>query len=555
MYSEGMLYHILAHTWQTLPPFQPRIPQVQVDSMTIEILARLQYPGSPSFPEIEQLSRSVSDAEMDLMDYKQHFLSLRDLMFDLEDRQSRLLLYRNVCKSYLTPIRRLPNELLIEIFLLCWNLDEDQPSLHDEIRSPFLPTMILKLGHVCKLWHSVSRATPQLWTHFFLNLNCSFWRLESGFNLLKLHLLLSKQLSLSFGVLFDKGLFSTSEQVAPSMRLLIEHCVRWGDVVMQIENITGIQETRSLLSLKRKLPNLRTLRLIDTSDTLQPITNQTELLGIFGGVTSRLQMVTLDGFKVVPANLHLVKVQHLQMTKIRIDYPPADFVRSLLAGCSELRSLHLQIQSSSLNNQVIPRSIRLGKLKDLCLSLTTWEQLDSVLSVLILPVLHKITLYGIFTGQATMDGTFPSLASNLTCPRLSVLELIDLDSPTDLHALLRSTPNLTELQFHSSHWDRWVVPALIQAMHVPSAVCPFPSEIILPNLQKLELKLNGRFDAIALTNMIESRSSSGRQPRVRCLESVKLALPRESLWNHLIRRLQLLKNAGMSVEIVNTVRY
>ncbi|KAJ7154060.1 hypothetical protein C8R46DRAFT_808430, partial [Mycena filopes] len=69
--------------------------------------------------------------------------------------------YLEDCQSLLTPIRRLPSEILVEIFQLCWILQRAMTTL---AHGP-----ILTLSQVCIRWHSVALGTPSLWNDIVLN--------------------------------------------------------------------------------------------------------------------------------------------------------------------------------------------------------------------------------------------------------------------------------------------------------------------------------------------------------------------------------------------------
>ncbi|KAE9408792.1 hypothetical protein BT96DRAFT_778437, partial [Gymnopus androsaceus JB14] len=61
------------------------------------------------------------------------------------------------CRNVLSPIRRVPQEILAEIFdLSCRPIDEWHAD-HDIIRSTSI------LCRVCVAWRKAAHATPQLW--------------------------------------------------------------------------------------------------------------------------------------------------------------------------------------------------------------------------------------------------------------------------------------------------------------------------------------------------------------------------------------------------------
>ncbi|KAJ7649027.1 hypothetical protein DFH06DRAFT_944798, partial [Mycena polygramma] len=100
----------------------------------------------------------------------------------LRERLDQLLVERAAiqadyidCNSLLAPVRRLPSEILAEIFALCW--DSFTPFMEDvDCDSVSLPTEIARLAHapllnlsrVCVRWHNIALGTPALWSRIEL---------------------------------------------------------------------------------------------------------------------------------------------------------------------------------------------------------------------------------------------------------------------------------------------------------------------------------------------------------------------------------------------------
>ncbi|KAK7436722.1 hypothetical protein VKT23_018975 [Stygiomarasmius scandens] len=535
-------------SWQRLPPFQPRISQIDMEAA----LDCIRNPGYPSPPETKQLSHSINEAEKDIADYEQDILSLQELVLDLEKKRDGLKQYINIRNSYLSPIRRLPTEVLARIFL---HVSEEIPP---KTRIPLSPLIGLKLGQVCKLWHSVSRGTSHLWSHFSMTLSRDY-NIDSTFELLRIYLPLSNQLPLSFKITLDDGFTSfhgpKSASSIGTMRLLTDNCHRWGSVCLLFHSISEWNE-RSL-DFKRDLPLLKSLTLERFHEGACPI-------GVFAGASSHLQEVVLRGFREIPDHLPLEHVQHLQMTDAWISVPMVDFIKSLTTRCSRLCSLELEFISASVNTENREQGFCLGKLEELYLRSITWKQVKALFSLLALPILRKLTLHAISARRENPQDTITITSFTLRSNCLSELTLVDLQSEAGLHALLRSSSSVTRLEFRSSYSNPDVLP--VQSLHILTShsdgFCSLTSgrlsEVVLPNLEILEMTLQvGKkedFDESALVDTITSRWMSHYDAktklRVRCLKSVRLALmeglPRESLE----RRLRPLKCSGMIVDIV-----
>ncbi|KAK0466605.1 hypothetical protein IW261DRAFT_1683506, partial [Armillaria novae-zelandiae] len=84
------------------------------------------------------------------------------LRYLTKDRNQALENQANA-KKILSPCRRLPNELLTDIFIRC-------SSVCDELDSPLNPGAFhWTLSHVCRKWREVAIGTPEMWSHIRLS--------------------------------------------------------------------------------------------------------------------------------------------------------------------------------------------------------------------------------------------------------------------------------------------------------------------------------------------------------------------------------------------------
>ncbi|KAJ7442122.1 hypothetical protein FB451DRAFT_1440538 [Mycena latifolia] len=98
------------------------------------------------------------------------------VLADLEGQISKTLLYlvenercrrshADTLKGVLSPIRRIPSEILVEIFLACRenSLTASNYSITDPREAPML------MGHVSSRWRQICHGAPRLWNHFHLS--------------------------------------------------------------------------------------------------------------------------------------------------------------------------------------------------------------------------------------------------------------------------------------------------------------------------------------------------------------------------------------------------
>ncbi|KAJ6537726.1 hypothetical protein B0H19DRAFT_961923, partial [Mycena capillaripes] len=113
----------------------------------------------------------------------------------LEVQRQTFQVQYEACSSLLAPIRRLPSEILVEIFGICW--ESFTPYVEDiDLRTLSLSTEMARLAHaplltlsqVCLRWHRIALGTPALWGR--LDLEGVLWtpapnHLDNCMNLLR----------------------------------------------------------------------------------------------------------------------------------------------------------------------------------------------------------------------------------------------------------------------------------------------------------------------------------------------------------------------------------
>ncbi|KAJ7314298.1 hypothetical protein DFH08DRAFT_1042055 [Mycena albidolilacea] len=175
-----------------------------------------------------QTTIEAAPAELSRYDTKIERLQLTVARL-MPDRDA-LATYTDGCRSVYSPIRRLPSELLPEIFDMCapaiqnYNDPNDPPEM-DRLSKPHL----LRLAQVCSLWHGISMGTPQLWSTIMIN--TSEWDTPPAFpdlcfSILQYTLRRSGSHPLTL-VLAGSSYDDASE---PVLRLLSQHAPRWRDV-------------------------------------------------------------------------------------------------------------------------------------------------------------------------------------------------------------------------------------------------------------------------------------------------------------------------------------
>lgn len=120
--------------------------------------------GSPDEMELAYLRRQLSDSSIRTAQLSTEILALQLALSDLEERHDRHFHKVEECKALLHPIRRLPRELLQEIFRRCMCFDDHFDSVKENASVPWL------LSQVCRSWRDAAIGFPVLWSLLVISL-------------------------------------------------------------------------------------------------------------------------------------------------------------------------------------------------------------------------------------------------------------------------------------------------------------------------------------------------------------------------------------------------
>ncbi|KAJ6567478.1 hypothetical protein B0H10DRAFT_1892728 [Mycena sp. CBHHK59/15] len=100
----------------------------------------------------------VKCIEEHLMPHRLELLRLEGLIQDLCSQRTKTLHYIYVHKALISPARRLPADIIQEIFLAC--LPTHRNSVMNSKDAPLI------LARICSGWRAVALSTPALWASF-----------------------------------------------------------------------------------------------------------------------------------------------------------------------------------------------------------------------------------------------------------------------------------------------------------------------------------------------------------------------------------------------------
>ncbi|KAF7363196.1 hypothetical protein MVEN_00672200 [Mycena venus] len=209
-------------------------------------------------PETPSLQRMVSAGPIELGRYDSEIERLHKELDRLTSERHTLASYADRCRSVFAPIRRIPTELLAEIFEMCSAAVLIQLSggttPHEEPASLSM-RHLLQLSQVSSLWHSIVINTPKLWSTILVD-TCSWDECTVPPEVLLS--LLQSSLNRGGNHPLTIEVISIPPHEELVLELLSRHASRWRDVFFAGADI---ESAKYLTAAKGNLGQLQTLDL------------------------------------------------------------------------------------------------------------------------------------------------------------------------------------------------------------------------------------------------------------------------------------------------------
>ncbi|KAJ7606074.1 hypothetical protein FB45DRAFT_1068901 [Roridomyces roridus] len=422
---------------------------------------------------------------------------IRDLL-RLRDRERGVIA---ALKFVAAPIRKLPAELLVDIFLRAASDANDEGRLRK----------VLAISHVCAHWNRLACTTPQLWNQCLLP-NLTKAPSESYLATTKSFLERSAPLPIPVRIEYQ------FEAALPLSQLLFGFAPRWKSLSFSHSQITNL----------RQLPMdaLQRLESIDLWDT-EEIPPHSPIVVFLGA--PRLHTVILDC-----RNHTRILMPWSQLTKlvIRCFLKPAQDCLGILIQCESIVSADISgillLQDRDPGGSV--QTSTLARLKELCLGFdpvgAVEQPLTPFFASLALPALTKLTIR-LDSGTEAIWSPEELTSFQRRSPNMEHLELVGLSITSyGLVTLVTNSPSLIHLELHLCFDNEDAVDSTLQRLRYTSTHLVHAA----PRLRNLYIiERFGDFDETALEDMIFSRWWTDEQlasmpvpPRVARLETVHI---------------------------------
>ena len=411
----------------------------------------------PDASEAFVLRETLLHANSDLNELHGDIIHIQAILDELRRKRESLRKFTIQHVAFLAPIRRLPAEILIEIFVLC---------LYDGIFS-FSPKRAPSLiGQICRGWRHIVLSTQKLWSSVVV----TSYRPSSAKAKLWISRAITAPLTIRLYPIHPRT--GTIGRIQPVITVLARHCARWRHLGLRIPGTM----VPCLSSIKNSLPWLESLQIWAPEELHK--------LDVFE-VAPRLRSLGL-GPGVSPTGL---KVPWHQLTDLNTH------VYSITECLKTLQLVPEVVRCTVHNGSSIEASIPIENVPVLSLPHLRFFSIlrihpDEIFKHLHLPIIHTLRVVyrerwrsmtskdlSWFARQPFMS--FLSCSSH-TLRKLEIEHLDGLDSAHIAHCL-RATPLLEELCLRGEEAS-WVSADFLRLLTRQANI-----ELLVPDLEVLEI--------------------------------------------------------------------
>lgn len=487
---------------------------------------------APTDDELKHISQLLVEPRNQLSRLDTEISRLQRSFDELSAKRNQLSDFITLHQALLSPIRRIPQEILQEIFVRC--LLSDHNSVMSCREAPLL------LGRVCSSWRSISRSTPILWSSIHIAVPDLDWAWEAqrgtvpyghkhaGLLIQAVIDWLNRSASLPLSISLYHG------RPVPEEFTLMQHLIslsdRWRDV-----DLTLSTTTYPLLSslTKECVPLLESFSFRTGCISQDYFNRSTYSLDVF--YASRLQRLLIPHFMASPSLHRLGLTEIIVMDPWGLGGLPIDAALDILLHCENLATCRMTILSHASGGLINGYPVSAPSLKTLAITggnglQTFFDRLQHF------PALHSFEIdVTIRVGLDVGDYNNSPLCAFLG--RLTALECFTFTSPCHTREALveciTHIPDIKQLSLktYMAVDDTWGMPTPNAhsntplddqvLVHMTAAADRMP----LPHLKVIECEPAVVSDE-ALLSFILSRTTLSSTFGVTQLERAKSRVPR-----------------------------
>lgn len=494
------------------------------------------YPASAKSNELKHL---LSEDRIELDRCEAEISRLQDLLTPLQEQRDRLYRHMSMTESLRAPIRKLPPEILSQVFQ---NYAEIAESGH------LFDIPALTLTSVCAHWRNTALAVQGLWSDIRINV---------------------QQAKKSQVVVGESAPFLLDTLIARSGKLALKLCMNDPMEVVQVAAVAMITPILRRNCRRWQALTIPVLVLQNMPDFAGPwsILESLSLSGYFPGLPAeittfqaspRLRTVMCSGREAVGVPIPWSQITHFHFHSLS-----SEDVVKMLSLCPVLIKIHLSVMLGSESTPVHHGTSRLQ-----CLSMQmdgdVAPDIAALFDALTLPELSSLILSyedSLYELEVWPMAAFSRLLSRSAC----IITNLNLDSIPFPHSvvtqILELLPSLVTLAISdpTAHYSKPGTPTVTKdLMLFVQTGSRDPNRPILPCLRHIQFSVlwNASWSNDVFIDMIKARWRPGSSPstfanNVACLESVRLKIraPAFDYPPSLVDPIRDLKREGLNIYI------
>ncbi|KAF7336540.1 hypothetical protein MSAN_02286100 [Mycena sanguinolenta] len=445
-------------------------------SLTTRSLSRFTQLSTTNSPpretELASIRSIVEKTSTHLASLGAEISRLTNRLRELEEERAAVARYHAQNTSICSPLRRMPTEILAEIFSWMLPSPRDIPSIHN---SPWV------LTHVCSRWRAVALSIPSLWSLVIIN-----FKTGPHYTLEMVKTQIERARSLKIHFLGDQN-GDPLPQIA-LFQLLAEHSAQWEELNIQLTS----QLVPLLMNLHGNFASLR--RAWVTWDAPESQLPEFDTVDVFRRAISLVDIGVYSEYRFLPTRLPLLH----QLTRYDFDAPWQTHFE-LLKSIPNIQEVRIRIDFDAEEWPDVGEPVDLLHLRRLSVNNT------GSLDYLRAPALEEIAVFGGLTDNTDIWDDLDNFVIRSSCsPRRLCLKGLPSQA---MGAVLEKHPSLTELAVIELDGDD--ERRILSAFFHPPIRHPFCNEIATYHLNWLRMQSRRRHHLSSLSQ--HARIALGRR--------------------------------------------
>ncbi|KAJ6499315.1 hypothetical protein C8R45DRAFT_864802 [Mycena sanguinolenta] len=393
----------------------------------------------PSDEDFQRIHGLLKEPRMEAAALSAEIERLRTLIHRLIEKRDNLEGFIHAHEALISPVRRLPADIMSEIFTAC--IPANRNAIMSAAEAPLL------LCRVCQSWRSVALSTPRLWASLHIVAHGNVREAGPDSKLQKvikaIHSWLSRAGVLPLSISLVRSWTSKEVDFRPFLETLISYSSRWKRIRFELETSSSFYPLVTLSPSDVPMLEIVSMDGFKTSDE----ETDDRMMSFLGSASLRTLFFRHMASSFFTFPLPWNQLRHLSLED-EINPPQLTLAQALemLRQCPNLETCFLTL--TGLDDTSLStgghHSVRMDRLRRLCISLMYVRRGASTtdfLNHLDVPNLKSLE----YAAEDVAGFSFTSFLASLKCLECLRLRIENEDDSESVVGCLRLVPTLQEL--------------------------------------------------------------------------------------------------------------